>query len=313
MNEHNTNAATQAAHRAGRVVVLGSLNVDLFARVQRHPLPGETVLGQGGETRSGGKGANQAVAAALAGANVTMIGCVGSDANAQVALAGLRRAGVDVSGVRVVEGPTGIALITVSADGENSIIVIPGANAALNEIEVSALADLGTGDVCVLQGEVPVEIAAQAAQAAHGRGARIVINLAPVVDYPAEVLRCADPLIVNEHEGLGALELLGGSGTDAGDPRALMVALLAAGVPTVAMTLGGDGALIGAGDSIDAVPADAVPVVDTTGAGDAFAGALAQGLAAGSTLLQSAHRANDFAAHAVQHAGAQDSYPDWRA
>jgi ribokinase len=301
------------------VVVLGSLNADVFARVQRHPRPGETVLGSGGEVRAGGKGANQAAAAALAGARVVMVGAVGSDAYAAVATGNLARAGVSLDAVRTVDGPTGLALITVSADGENSIIVIPGANAQVGEPELAQLDSLDAGDVLVLQGEVPVESVTAAALAAAARGARVVLNLAPVIDLPAGVLRLADPLVVNEHEGAGALRLLGGGAlrlVDAdptgGSPTELCAALREHGVPSVVMTLGGQGALIAAAGPVTAIPAEKVAVVDTTGAGDAFAGALAAGLCAGEDLVAAAQRASRFAAEAVQHEGAQDSYPDWR-
>lgn len=291
----------------GRVVVLGSINTDIFARVERHPLPGETLIGAGGETRAGGKGANQAVAAALAGATVTMIGAVGDDAHSRTALSGLESAGVDLSGVRVVPGPTGIALITVSSDGENSIIVIPGANGAVGDEELARLGDLGPSDLLVLQGEVPVEVAAQAARTAD---CRVLVNLAPVVPYPADVLRLADPLVVNEHEGAGALELLTGA-SSALPPEGLVDALIAAGVPSVVMTLGSAGALVNDGTT-ERVPAEKVEAVDTTGAGDAFTGVLAAGLVAGRSVSASASAAARFAAEAVQHEGAQDSYPDWR-
>lgn len=294
----------------GRVVVLGSLNADVFARVQRHPRPGETVLGSGGEVRAGGKGANQAAAAALAGAPVLMVGAVGDDAYAAVATGNLARAGVSLDAVRTVDGPTGLALITVSADGENSIIVIPGANAHVGEPELAHLENICAGDILVLQGEVPIEAVTAAARAATARGARVVVNLAPVVALPAEVLRLADPLVINEHEGEGALTLLDADPTGL-SPGQLCEALRARGVPSVVMTLGGEGSLIAA-DALTQIPAEKVAVVDTTGAGDAFAGALAAGLCAGEDLVSAAHRATRFAAEAVQHDGAQDSYPDWR-
>lgn len=295
----------------GRVVVLGSLNTDIFARVERHPLPGETLIGAGGQTRAGGKGANQAAAAALSGASVVMIGAVGSDAHARTALEGLTRAGADLSGVRVVDGPTGIALITVSADGENSIIVIPGANGEVGEPELARIADLDAADVLVLQGEVPVTVAAAAARQAASLGARVMVNLAPVVPYPADVLQLADPLVVNEHEGAGALALLSPGAPVPSSPSSLVQALLDVGVRSVVMTLGSAGALVAA-PSITTVPAVTVEAVDTTGAGDAFAGVLAGGLVAGLSMPDAATAANRFAAEAVQHEGAQDSYPDWR-
>lgn len=302
----------------GRVVVLGSLNVDIVARVHRHPAPGETVLGRGGDARPGGKGANQAVAAALTGATVHMIGAVGQDAHAEVALSGLRRTGCDVSGVRAVAGPTGLALIAVSDDGENSIIVVPGANAAVGEAELSRLADLHPGDVLVLQGEVPVPAIAGAMAAAETAGCRVVLNLAPVVDVAPEVLRCADPLVVNEHEALGALRALGAPvpgptvADQVGEATRFARALLGAGVRSVVVTLGGAGALVGASAApLTHVPAERVRPVDTTGAGDGFTGALAACLARGIPMEAAAQTATHFAAQAVCREGAQESYPGW--
>ncbi|GAB78605.1 ribokinase [Austwickia chelonae NBRC 105200] len=302
--------------RCGRVLVLGSLNVDLFARVDRHPAPGETVLGRGGESRPGGKGANQAVAAALAGARVSMVGAVGDDAHAEVALGGLHRSGCETAAVRRVPGPTGLALITVSADGENSIIVVPGANHSVDEADLTAVDSLEPGDILVVQGEIPVSTAAEAVRRAHAARVRTVVNLAPVVPFPADVLRTADPLIVNEHEGRGAAELLGLELGDAEvSPEEIVTALVAAGVSSVVMTLGGRGALLhradGPQDTPVNVPAPKVDVVDTTGAGDAFVGAFVARLAAGDEASTAAAAATEFAAGAVTREGAQDSYPGW--
>lgn len=293
----------------GRVVVLGSLNTDIFARVDRHPAPGETIIGHGGESRPGGKGANQAAAAALCGAPVSMVGAVGGDAHSATALSILEEVGCDCSAVRRVDGPTGIALITVDAAGENSIIVIPGANAEVGEPELEALGDLGTRDLLVLQGEVPVETCAAAAHRATEMGSRVIVNLAPVVPYPAETLRLANPLVVNEHEAQGALRILGSSCDES--PEAVAQALTAAGVPSVVMTLGSKGAVV-ADPLPTLLPAEAVEAVDTTGAGDAFVGALAAALMSGKDIAEAAKVASRFAAQSVLSEGAQDSYPDWR-
>ncbi|WP_240322699.1 ribokinase [Austwickia chelonae] len=314
--QSGTDRKGEHVDRQGQVVVLGSLNVDLFARVDRHPAPGETLLGRGGDTRPGGKGANQAVAAALAGAQVSMVGAVGDDGHAEVALSGLRRSGCDVTAVRRVPEPTGLALITVSADGENSIIVVPGANYSQDEADLAAVDPLGEGDILVVQGEVPVQTAAEAVRRAHAARARTVVNLAPVVPFPADVLRMADPLIVNEHEGRGAAELLG---LDLGEgelsPEEIVTALVGAGVCSVVMTLGSRGALIHRVDQTDDapvnVPAPKVDAVDTTGAGDAFVGAFVARLSAGDDALPAASAATIFAARAVTREGAQDSYPGW--
>ena len=300
-----------AAPLGGRVVVLGSINADVFARVERHPRPGETVLGTGGAERAGGKGANQAVAAALSGAPVVMLGAVGHDAHAAPALAGLERSGCDIAGVRRVPGPTGLALITVAADGENSIIVLPGANALVGEPELARLDGLRDGDVLVLQGEVPEGVSAAAAARARDAGARVVVNLAPVVALPAETLRGADPLVVNVHEAAGAAAILAVPEPGALDPQALARALHIAGVPSVVMTLGPDGALVVDGQGADHLPAVPTAVVDTTGAGDAFTGALAAALADGRSLREAAAAGTRFAAAACAAEGAQDSYPGW--
>jgi sugar/nucleoside kinase (ribokinase family) len=174
----------------GRVVVLGSLNVDLVTRVERHPRPGETVLGDGLEQLAGGKGANQAVAAAAAGASVAMVGCVGDDAGGAAYRRRLERLGIDVTGVRVCEGvPTGHAIVTVADSGENSIVVVPGANDLADEREVAAVDGLGPDDVLLVQLEVPRAVVCAAVRRAAGRGARVVLNTAP---YAAPA-RCRRP------------------------------------------------------------------------------------------------------------------------
>ena len=270
----------------GRVMVLGSLNVDLVTRVERHPRPGETLLGEGLSRLAGGKGANQAVAAAAAGAQVLMVGCVGDDAGGTAYLDRLRDRGVDVSRVRVVAGQaSGHALIAVDDHGENSIIVIPGANASLGKEEVAAVDDLGPGDVLLLQLEVPLPVVCSAARRAVHRGARVVLNTAPYAALPADVVALADPVVANEHEMVALAE----SGAE---PGSLLVTFGAHGVTWD-------------GESAPAHAVRAEDVVDTTGAGDAFCGALAAALAAGadrSTALSGALAAG---ATAVQHEGAQ--------
>ncbi len=242
----------------GRVLVLGSLNVDLVTRVERHPRPGETVLGEGLDRLAGGKGANQAVAAAAAGASVVMVGCVGDDAGGSAYRARLERLGIDVSGVRVVEGTsTGHALITVSDDGENSIVVIPGANELFDEREVDAVDALGPGDVLLVQLEVPRAVVCTAVRRAAGRGARVVLNTAPYAALPPDVIALADPVVVNESE----MALLADSDLV---PESLLV------------TFGAAGARWGL-EGVDGIPVPPRQVADTVGAGDAFCGALAAG------------------------------------
>ena len=308
--------STATTQDAGRVVVVGSINVDLFARVERHPRPGETVLGSDGSTRPGGKGANQAVAAALAGAPVVMVGAVGDDAQAEVGLSLLLRAGVDLGRVRTVAGtPTGLALITVSDAGENSIIVVPGANHAVGLDDVADLR-LTPADVLVVQGEIPVDVVDATVRAAREAGARVVVNLAPVVDLDPETLRAADPLVVNEHEALASARILGvdvsalpADSVDVAAATTLAESLVAAGVGSVVVTLGGAGAVIAdAGAESFTCTGETVEVLDTTGAGDCFAGTLAAHLALGRELGEAAAASNSAAAKAVQGHGAQESY-----
>ena len=188
----------------GRVVVLGSLNVDLVTDVERHPRPGETVLATGPVRRfAGGKGGNQAVAAAAAGPEVAMVGCRRRGRGRRRATSPACARGIDVSAVRVEPAaPTGQAWITVDADSENAIVVIAGANADLTLDDLEAVSDLGPGDVLLVQLEVPMPVVAAAARRAHGAAARVVVNAAPYAALPHDVAALADPLVVNEHEAL---------------------------------------------------------------------------------------------------------------
>jgi ribokinase len=265
------------------VWVLGSLNVDVVVRVPRHPAPGETLIGGDPETAFGGKGANQAVAAAVAGARVHMIGAVGDDAEGPAYRERLAAFGVDVSAVRSVPGATGRAFIAVADDGENTIIVSPGANAAVGGADLVALDGIAAGDVLLLQLEVDLAVVGAAARKAAAAGARVVLNTAPYADLPAEVLALADPVVANETEA----QLLAEAG---GRPGELLV------------TLGSDGSQWGR----LAVPADRVErVVDTTGAGDTYCGALAAALASGMAREPAMRAAAAAAGESVTHEGAQ--------
>jgi ribokinase len=287
------------------VVVVGSINADLVITLERHPRPGETVLGRSMTVLPGGKGANQAVAAALLGADVTMIGAVGSDAYAATALSALSAAGVDLQAVRRLDGGTGVAVVEVSDDGENTIVVLPGANARVTpDLVTASIASVRDAAVVVVQGELPAATLEAAVRAAEGR---VIVNLAPVIVVDRDVLLKADPLVVNEHEGALVLEQFGSA---AGSGHAEVVeALVAAGFASVVMTLGGAGALVSDGGAVRAHPAPRVPAVDTTGAGDAFVGALAARLTAGDGLDDAVRFAVRVGSYAVQHAGAQPSYP----
>lgn len=308
---------------SGSIVVVGSINADLIVQVQRHPQPGETIPGSGGQMLPGGKGANQAVAAARLGGQVALIGATGDDANAEVALSGLRASGVDLSGVATIPGPTGFAVVTVAQDGENSIVVVPGTNASVGSDLVSRHSEqIGAADVVVCQGEIPREGIEALAPLVRGR---FVHNPAPVIDLDPAVLLASDPLVLNEHEAALVLEQLTAAARDrtgaipkgsaeAGAPvravpEAMATALLAAGIPSVIITLGAEGALVVDGDGLTHIPAAPVRAVDTTGAGDAFIGALATALARGDALREAARFASRVGAFAVTGRGAQPSYP----
>ena len=270
----------------GRVVVVGSLNIDLVTRVERHPKPGETVLGSGLERLAGGKGANQAVAAAAAGAAVVMVGRVGSDEAGSAYVTRLLALGIDVAAIRVQpDCPTGHAFITVDEAGENSVVVVAGANAAVAVDDLEVLESVGPGDVVLLQLEVPLEVVATAVRRASTRGARVVLNLAPFAALPPDVVALADPLVVNEHEAL----LLA-------DSEALPASLV--------VTFGAAGAAWD-GDQLTGPVVDGPEVLDTTGAGDAFCGVLSAALVAGAGRREALQAAMAAGADAVKHVGAQ--------
>ena len=261
------------------VVVFGSINLDLVAQVGRIPAPGETLAGHSFKTVPGGKGANQALAASRAGAQVKMFGAVGRDAFAAKALANLEASGVDLSGVIAVDTPTGVALIHVDARGENAITVIAGANGEARAAQVPDEA-LGPTSTLVLQLEVPLAEVAQLAHRAHG--ARVILNAAPATTLPDDLLRRVDLLIVNETEAAAV-------GAEHGLPAApdqFAEAAAARYRCTVVVTLGPRGAIAVHGDERVAVAAPATAVVDTTGAGDALVGTFAAALDRGASLRQ---------------------------
>lgn len=291
----------------GRVTVVGSINVDQVVRVTRHPVPGETLLGTGLSLLPGGKGANQAVAAARLGADVSMVGAVGADAAAALATTLLLDAGVNLQSVSTVAGPTGLAVISVAEDGENTIVVIPGANGSVSaEVVLAEHQRIANASVLVLQGEIPAASIAAATQLATGR---IVLNLAPVVTIDPAVIRSANPLVVNEHEGELVYAQLVPGGARPADDHDLVAALRAQGIASVVLTRGSRGAICSDEAGTFSVPAPRVNVVDTTGAGDAFVGALSARLAAGDSLRDASAFAARVGAFSVQAHGAQSSYP----
>lgn len=298
------------------VAVVGSANADLVVQVPRRPGGGETLLGGDLRLLAGGKGANQAAAAgrSAAGAiDVTFVGCVGSDANGGFLRDQLASAGVGVSGLASCDRPTGTAIIFLTPDGENSIVVSPGANEAFDVARANASAEVWQrATVVVLSLEIPLETACHVALTASAQGARVMLNAAPSVPLAAsrpEVLAVCDPLIVNEHE---ALDVLGAANDDpdANDFERLAARLLEAGARSVVVTIGSEGAVLADASGVSRVPAYLVHPVDTTGAGDAFVGAAAAELAAGASLVNAARFATVVAAVSVQRLGAQASYPD---
>jgi ribokinase len=297
---------------AHQVVVVGSANADLVLDVDHRPAAGETVLGTDIVITPGGKGANQAVAAARLGCDVAFLGCVGDDAHGEMLRASMRGAGVDLSGLRVVGASTGSAIIMVTPDGENSIIVSPSANRQVSCAMIDELEQVWAGArVVVVQLEVPVETVGHLAHRAHATGTRVLINAAPAAALPAEVLAVADPLVVNDSEAAFLLARADATlAVPRTDPRIIAAALLALGPRSVVVTLGVGGAVFIERDTVPRqVRARSVQALDTTGAGDAFVGALAVHLAGGASLAAAVERATDVAAISVTRRGAQNSYP----
>jgi ribokinase len=285
------------------VVVVGSINEDVELLVARAPRPGETLTADRTARRAGGKGANQAVAAARAGARVRMIGRIGADPAGARMLEDLRAEGVDTHAVAALPGvPTGTAYITVTPDAENTIVLERGANARLSAGDIAAEGDAFAGAAVMLaQLEVPVETVTAAVRAARQAGARPVVTLAPAQAVPDELLAGLDPLLVNEHE---AAFLLGGGVS--GDTEACARRLLDLGPRSVVITLGAAGVVVADASVAVRVAAETVDeVVDTTGAGDAFAGALAAALATGASLADAVSVGMTAGGRAVARAGAR--------
>lgn len=287
------------------IVVFGSINMDLVMKVARLPRPGETVLAPGYRAVAGGKGANQALAAARAGADVALYGCVGRDGFAAASLAMLRSAGVDLGGVAECDAATGCAVVCVDGAGENQIVVASGANtrAVARQVPDSAL---GPETTLVLQLEIDQREIGRIVKRARERGARIVLNAAPARPQPAAVLGAIDVLVVNQIEAAMLAEGIG-IGPAAG-PDAAAAITARYGITTI-ITLGAAGAAGFAPDAAWAVEALPVTAVDTTGAGDAFTGCLAAALDGGAALDEAMHRASVAAGLACTVAGAQTSLP----
>jgi ribokinase len=276
---------------SGGVAVVGSANVDLVYRVDRIPLPGETITAESLAVHPGGKGLNQAVAARRAGAPTGFVGAVGTDEYAELLLDVLMTEGIDAKGVRRVEVATGTAVVTLDASGENNIVILPGANAELTKLTREDAELIRSSAVLLCQLEVPDSVIVDALSAARSAGTTIVLNPAPVRSLPLSVLELVDVLIVNEHE-------------------ARKVDLAELPVPCVVTTLGPAGATLAVHghDPVHVAPRRTT-AVDTTGAGDTFAGVLAAGISAGATYAAAAQRATIAASLSVETAGAVPSIP----
>ena len=287
------------------IVVFGSINLDLAARVTVMPRPGETLHGEAFAMSPGGKGANQALAARRAGAAVALVGAVGRDAFAAPALAHLRAAGVNLDGVASVHQPTGVAMIHVDSTGENAITIVAGANAQASAAAVTD-AMLAAASSVVMQLEIPVAAVAAVARRARAAGVRVIVNAAPALRLDAALLADIDVLVVNEHEAATlavALDL-------SGDPARFVDGMAGRFGGTVIVTRGARGLVAASGAVRVALAAPRVDAVDTVGAGDAFVGALAAALDRQAPLLDALKEGLAAGSLACTRPGAQAALPD---
>ena len=289
-----------------RIVVVGSSNTDMIIKCQRIPGPGETILGGEFFKIAGGKGANQAVAAARAGGEVEFIGCVGKDSMGQEALQGLSNEGIDVSHVKISpDKASGIALINVADSGENSITVASGANTEIFPEDVLALEDvILSADIILLQHEIPFETVTKVIELAHKKSVPVILNPAPAAPVHADLLDKIYLMTPNEHEAALIAEMQGES-----DPHILADALLEMGCDQLIITIGDKGALYASGKERIVVEVERVDAVDTTAAGDTFNGYLAVALAGGKDIREAIRIANKAASLSVTRLGAQASIP----
>ncbi len=290
------------------IVVVGSINLDLVVGAERLPGAGETVIGRTFDQFFGGKGANQAVAAAKLGYPVAMVGCVGSDAFGGPLREGLEANGVDTTCVSTVEGPSGVALITTSARGENSIVVVPGANGQVTpELLERSLPLLQRAGILLTQLEIPLDAVEYLGELAQRHGIPLMLDPAPARELSPSLLRRVSWLTPNESEMRELLQRAIDTEEECG---AAVESFLAQGVKNVALKMGSHGVLIGAAERAkERVPAFAVEAVDTTAAGDAFNGGFAVGLMRDKTVRESVIYASAVAAISVTRRGAQPSMP----
>jgi ribokinase len=290
------------------VLVIGSVNRDYVCRVSDLPRQGETVIATDMDLGNGGKGANQAVASAKLGVDTRLVACIGADPYGQALLSDLINAGVETDEIVVLDDTsTGMAFVMVAEDGENSIVVAPGANAQLGPdlARAAVRRRLGPGEVMIVQSEIPVPSVEAAVDEASTMGGRVVLNLGPYIEISDDTLCECDPLVVNEVEARDLLKV----GLDAVADPFEMARQLATRAKSAVITLGGRGAIVAAAGDTRHVPARVVAVVDSTGAGDAFTGALAAALCQGYDLLPAVRRGVAAGTFAVTRAGVQLSYP----
>ena len=290
------------------VVVIGSLNMDLVTRAPRLPRGGETLIGESFSTIPGGKGANQAVAAARLGAQVSMVGCVGSDAYGQQLRGALLAEGIDCQAVSVVDGSSGVALIVVDDNSQNAIVIVAGANGELMPTVLDRFdAVLQSADVIICQLEVPDATVGHALKRGRELGKTVILNPAPASRaLPAEWYAYVDYLIPNESEAM----VLSGLAVDSLETaEAAATQLIASGAGKVIVTLGAQGLVFANGSSFEHFPAPRVKAVDTTAAGDTFVGGFAAALASGKDEVEAIRFGQVAAALSVTRAGAQPSIP----
>lgn len=292
-----------------KIVVVGSSNIDMVVKTERIPRAGETVLGGEFVMVPGGKGANQAVCAAKLGADVRLVARIGNDVFGEMSLANFHKAGVDTTFVvKDNQHASGVALIAVDRNGENAIVVAPGANTALSPEDVNRAEEaIAAADAVVLQLEIPQETVVRAVELARSHGVKVVLNPAPIRQFPTHILQYVDVLTPNQHE---AASLIGAEGEGNNlDAQEAAKALLEMGVAAVVITLGADGAYVATRERAERIDAVKVQAVDTTAAGDAFTASLACALAEKKDLFEAARFAAKVAGISVTRMGAQSSMP----